>query len=178
MKRFGNLGAAGVLVLIASMWVRSYWVADYFFIDPDGEHTAQVVTTRGQLHAHFCAGWLLTSGGEKLPEYSPGGTFSHLAMRPAFDSSRFLSFYWEPATIWERVGFRYEYLASFGIPSGKGWQCPLWFLCILTGLLPAKLGRSSARRWWRRKHGLCAFCGYDRRATTGLCPECGKEAAA
>jgi hypothetical protein len=165
--------------MIVSMWVRSYWLADYFFFDPDGEYAAQVVTTRGVLHVHFRGGWLLPSSGAELPDYRPSGTFSHLAERPAIDSSLLLADrWWVERNFLERMGFRYDYLFSFGLPRGKGWQFPLWFVCVIAALLPLKSMNSLARRRWRRKHGLCAFCGYDRRATSGVCPECGKEAVA
>jgi hypothetical protein len=50
-----------------------------------------------------------------------------------------------------------------------------WIVAILTAILPiVRIGlRFRNRR--RRHHGLCAICGYDLRATTGRCPECGTE---
>src|SRR5213075_652442 len=129
----------------------------------------EVVTTRGQLHVQF--GWA------GLPNYDPSGRLSHLALRPAFDSSRLLhETEFEELTAWERAGFKYEYLAGFGLPHCKAWQCPLWFLCVIAGVLPAKAAHLIARRWRRKANGLCVFCGYDRRATSGVCPECGNEA--
>ena len=50
---------------------------------------------------------------------------------------------------------------------------PYWFVALATGALPALW----AGLWWRRRRirgpGLCAACGYDLRASTEQCPECG-----
>ena len=53
---------------------------------------------------------------------------------------------------------------------------PYWFLTFVAGVLPAwQLARVAARG--RRRADVCAFCGYDLRATPGRCPECGTAAA-
>ena len=60
---------------------------------------------------------------------------------------------------------------------------PFWLLCPLLAVLPGAAAARLARRgekWARRRirrghagHDLCASCGYDLRASTSRCPECG-----
>jgi hypothetical protein len=56
---------------------------------------------------------------------------------------------------------------------GLSWS----LLLIATGVLPVLWGfrswRRIRRRRKRRRTGCCIECGYDLRATTGQCPECG-----
>ena len=54
---------------------------------------------------------------------------------------------------------------------------PYWFAMLTLLPLPAFALR---RTWvtWRRQHGgLCPSCGYDLRATSDRCPECGAPTA-
>lgn len=55
---------------------------------------------------------------------------------------------------------------------------PMWMLFCLFAAYPAiAYVRGPMRRWRRRrKHGLCAKCGYDLRGLTKpRCPECGMQ---
>ena len=55
-------------------------------------------------------------------------------------------------------------------------RVPLWFVALLAAPLPAWRGRTLARRRIasrRASQGLCVQCGYDVRATPDRCPECG-----
>ena len=53
---------------------------------------------------------------------------------------------------------------------------PYWFVAALT-LLPFLLAlRFRQRRKRRRRCGMCEACGYDLRATSDRCPECGAPA--
>lgn len=56
----------------------------------------------------------------------------------------------------------------------RQWLAPVWFVCLLTGVLPAW----RLRGWFRKRYpfGHCPKCGYDLRATPGRCPECGHRA--
>jgi hypothetical protein len=53
---------------------------------------------------------------------------------------------------------------------------PFWFLAIAMTLLMLLVLRSESharRRRWRARHGCCVQCGYDLRASSKRCPECG-----
>ncbi|HVT87426.1 MAG TPA: hypothetical protein VHD56_01125 [Tepidisphaeraceae bacterium] len=55
---------------------------------------------------------------------------------------------------------------------------PYWFVITLTSVAPAIFLILREKEWWRKrrlKKGLCEHCGYDLRASTGRCPECGTE---
>jgi hypothetical protein len=58
-----------------------------------------------------------------------------------------------------------------------GVAVPHWVIVVLTAMLPAHaLVRVRRARLARRRTntGLCTDCGYDLRATPGVCPECGR----
>lgn len=65
--------------------------------------------------------------------------------------------------------------------SGWGFGFPAWLAFAVTFALPAArivpIYRTLRRRRLRDA-GLCERCGYDLRATTGRCPECGTPAPA
>jgi len=54
---------------------------------------------------------------------------------------------------------------------------PNWALVLLLGALPALFLARSARARLRQRRGFCTNCGYDLRASTGRCPECGSAIA-
>jgi hypothetical protein len=80
----------------------------------------------------------------------------------------------------------YNELAArvFGFPVHQpqtvytGWlyrlEVPAWSLFLLTLVLPLWQAVSGYRRFRAVRHGCCARCGYDLRATPGRCPECGR----
>jgi hypothetical protein len=51
---------------------------------------------------------------------------------------------------------------------------PYWLLVTITGLVALRGLRSIWIHHRRVRKGLCLGCGYDTRASTGRCPECGK----
>ena len=83
-----------------------------------------------------------------------------------------------------RLGFIYgvspvSYDTVLGDPYSETYnraQVPYWVLipAFLGAGLPAVRASVATRRRVRRlAAGCCPFCGYDLRATTGRCPECG-----
>jgi predicted RNA-binding Zn-ribbon protein involved in translation (DUF1610 family) len=57
-------------------------------------------------------------------------------------------------------------------------QAPSWFFILCFGLFPARRLMRKIRKARRRRSGLCVFCGYDLRASSFCCPECGQTAQA
>jgi hypothetical protein len=50
---------------------------------------------------------------------------------------------------------------------------PLWFLLLVSLVMPALALRRWRRERVRRQIDHCRHCGYDLRATPERCPECG-----
>ena len=59
----------------------------------------------------------------------------------------------------------------------RAYAVPYWAPMILTAIPAGVVLTRTVRRFGRARRGLCAGCGYDLRATTGRCPECGEEFA-
>jgi hypothetical protein len=66
---------------------------------------------------------------------------------------------------------------DYGIPTYDEWflslTVPYALIIAITALLPILWIRRTIRARRRARLGLCLRCGYDLRATTGPCPECG-----
>ena len=50
---------------------------------------------------------------------------------------------------------------------------PFWFITLAILVLPLCVGVRFLRQERRAEHRLCRCCGYDLRATSERCPECG-----
>jgi len=50
---------------------------------------------------------------------------------------------------------------------------PLWWVLMLSAVLPFRVAIRLVERWREVKPGTCRNCGYDLRATPERCPECG-----
>jgi len=134
-------------------------------------HYAEARWEGGELHLH-CGDETWRDPGEgAVVASAPGaGGFS---LRPS-SYTRFAAD--RPA--WESLGFGFG-RSSVGrmAYSHRGWRVtvPFWAIVLGTCALPA----ARLRRKWRGRgaFGLCAWCGYDLRATPERCPECGCPAA-
>jgi hypothetical protein len=69
---------------------------------------------------------------------------------------------------------------KFVAATNESWTIgiPTPLIVLVCGLLPIIWLLKSRRRHERLRHGLCAECGYDLRATLARCPECGMIAVA
>lgn len=52
-------------------------------------------------------------------------------------------------------------------------RVPLWLLLVLAAPAPTMAAHRLLVARRRRRRGLCRVCGYDLRATSDRCPECG-----
>jgi hypothetical protein len=189
VKRFLRIlfNAATVLSLVlciaaAALWVRSYWVADTYFVPSDPD--TFVGSSRGRFFAFGRPAPLPPEVVALLNRRTPprgyrrGAPFDFRPRRgspgePGYRGSfEFVGVSW-----FSTLGGRFP---AQGGRRGGGyiapvWQAtaPHWIVATLLGLLPAaRLVRHLRRRRFGR--GLCATCGYDLRATPERCPECGK----
>jgi len=172
------INAATILSLVicaaaVTLLARSYWVSDCIILsrywreanlermEEAGSiyHTLTWRSGRGGAMVE-ASDWYTQFPGEKVETFvhSSEGAYNVGASGSSF---------------WNRLGFE-----RYADPNQSGVVFPLWAGVAVTCPLP--LGR--AWRVWRgrrRKHaGLCPHCGYDLRATSNRCPECGKRLTA
>lgn len=185
MKRVGRIfyrllsGLSVVLLLAtAGVWVRSYWVdesltwferpADRSFLDRETIRWA-----RGGIQFEILR---YLSGVSELDDLR-----FHWGRFPAEgypvwgdDWGRYYS-----SGPKHRPAMGFEWIAEKKYdPRIKSLTLPLYLPCLLFAILPAHfvLRLRRRRRVARRLAlGCCVACGYDLRASSGRCPECGRE---
>jgi hypothetical protein len=85
----------------------------------------------------------------------------------------------EPTSISRALGFVWATGKTPGpIPARKPWtygvwEVPYWSFAVLTAFLPVAWLTGRWRRYRRVQRNCCDLCGYDLRASTHRCPECG-----
>jgi hypothetical protein len=191
-------GSFALFVALAVLWVRSYWRADTvnhearwrhgthsyyrcFYVTSSGGGIAAGRTSRAAHDALFAVrtkglGFVRASPTRPPREWSittrrnPAYPFSPLAPAP-------------PA---HRLGFQFHRAG----PSGRRdhvisdhWRfvMPHWLPTLATAVLPAAwlwMRRRTRRRLALSAAGHCPQCGYDLRASTDRCPECGEGSGA
>jgi hypothetical protein len=150
-------------LLVAGLWVRSYWVADSIWANQPNRVRA-LILSRGSVRYYrqvvlpTAPFRIMANRGHKAQAAGGGeGRLSESGL----------------ATAWEHVGFGY---AAGGDAYGfrRIVEAPCWAL-VGSGLIPAGwLVRRRKRRVARlRAQHRCVRCGYDLRATPDRCPECG-----
>ena len=153
-------------LLLASLilWPRSHWHADSFWFNAHN-HARALISNTGHLKLF-------------IQRVSPSAPFTITAdtghrAQPASD----------PRPDMRDPGLdSHLYLAGFADAAGPtpyGQNCvlmiPFWFLTVTFATPPALLAYTfnRNRRFRHQQQNLCSACGYDLRATTSRCPECG-----
>jgi hypothetical protein len=181
MWRWIRIGFRGVVAIslilfmaAASMWVRSYYVNDWFMfrkLNPAARSITDcnIISDLGIITVHWqtpCKGW--PEAYESFAENEQSG-FTYQRDVPDFtdapDSGATFPLPFH--------GFLFDRQS----PNFITVELPYWPLVVVTSFLPmAVVLRTLARRLrgrWRDRNGLCRNCGYDLRSSRERCPECG-----
>jgi hypothetical protein len=185
-RRLFNAAALVSLVLyvgVLAAFARSLWWSDDFQLN--------TVEDRGRLHYRWY--YCLLSGRGGLELACDAEIVERVYVMPGEgslygDPWRWQTFHARPAR-YPRPAFNTRERAKLGFwlkwTSNPATVCreiivPYWFLAVLTGVLPSiwlvRRRRESVRRR-RAAAGLCIGCGYDLRASTDCCSECGQAVA-
>lgn len=183
-RGFGFFAGASTVLLAAflSMWLRSYWSADYLACilgpesDPPGwgyfhSDTGGMLVGSSNYRADkpytFTAELLSRETSGKYPvmraPMASMETMQKFARLRRFGFGAWLAYDPHPMMVFQEIDRPYV-------------AAPYWFLTIFTIPLPALWVRRSLRRRRERKGlqtGICIQCGYDLRASPNRCPECG-----
>lgn len=184
-RSFRMLFGIGVLLLLSIAWIRSYFgtdVTEYRIEQPPVGpsrrfHVLGVASCRGRV-GFFCNDIDVSKAGRKSafilfwqsqnsgvwrksepPEWNGLSSFMPGFLPDIAISSSFMGIYVSSGgrSFFRRSGFSFTYAHA---------------ICVLVVLLtPAYMRSFRIRR--RHDKGLCLRCGYDLRATTDRCPECG-----
>jgi hypothetical protein len=166
--RLSILMLAAALVLV--LWIRSRKHVEYIQWT-DGRHIPGVVSSQGRVIYSY--------------QFFQGGAGGN---DPGWSMGSWDGVYWPPPkegdfnTWWESrnyfLGFEWSPKAGGALKNTKfrTWSSPTtfvvavphWFLLLLVTLLGVWAYRRRGRDL-----GLCYKCGYDLRASSGRCPECG-----
>jgi len=159
---FGILALVSFLLFAASFgfYLRSLWVDDVWAqFTSEMNVVASVQSNRGSLNIFYADGRYLVDRGAtdvRLRHYSGPAR----AVTGA------------PYGLTPRMGFAYRPLP----PNGALMMFPHWAIVFGSAVIPAwwVIAWSRRRLWRRRNPTACGNCGYDLRASEGVCPECGK----
>jgi hypothetical protein len=173
--RLVNLTAETSLVLCVltiAIWVRSYWRGDSIYRQNGGRYHAFVseqgtLTSQSQRSSLDDTAAPKPSRPWKRLSYDAGGA-SPSSIRTTFGNGTYqlLGIQFRHETLWQHEG-----------KVGVTWTAvvPYWLVALATGLWPVVWVRRSGqvRRQQQLQERVCPTCGYDLRASTDRCPECG-----
>jgi hypothetical protein len=172
-------------ILVAGLWVRSYWRVDVGLVADPARVTYRVTSHTGRIGLNVQYSAFYPNPGWYFGTNVSASTGSH----------------WADVTVMNDLGFSLRRPANSLIrPPPPDWRCPRWirvlgmrvdlpvssllvtvphwFAVAALLVLPAKKVQRRWRDHRRRAIGLCHACGYDLRATPERCPECGTAKAA
>lgn len=164
-RKLLNLASALSLLLCAAtvvLWVRSYSLFDSFFLS-NGQRWWCIDSHGGSVALVIC--------------WRRSGTVQH--WKVGHSPTPALVLYEDIPSHWQVLGFK-RVRTVFVMERGdalpnlilNAYSAPFWSVCLLFLIAPALRTRSMLRRSVKQI-GRCVRCGYDLRATSDRCPECG-----
>ena len=166
-----TLVTVAAAVVLALLWLRSYWVSDGVFWK-DKRVMLRVAASRGRV----LVGYWRSVGTQDLPHVGIGYArrlprdLEEMAVRPDTGSA--------PDWRWSRLGLVFERERGPIVRGGVA-ILPYWVVLFVgaTLVFGKRLVWTPIVRRRRRRRGRCAACGYDLRGSTDRCPECGTVSA-
>ena len=162
------------LILSSLLWIRSHRASDDLTLDTAHQddsgkwnHLQRGLYTGPGTFVYYTRPWATYREAGHPPK--TGWNLDHYA--PTDADQVFPS--WSSGH--GRFGF--WILKDYWIVGSRAVVIPFWVPTMLSLVLavPAlALARRSAVRAYRKRNGLCLYCGYDIRESTERCPECGR----
>ncbi len=157
---------AVVLLLVLNEWWRSYWYIDTVGITVP-RYGISIHSMRGDvniIYHTFPIEVNMSAHFRRTSHYIRGETSPSLRQ-------------WSPGAYhrgfgYHRISFPVAYRGKTTFVIERRLSLPHWFLLFCTAILPTIWLLQKRRR--RQNPAVCAKCGYDLRASTDQCPECGE----
>lgn len=169
-----SLSGWALLLIAPVMWGASYVRPDALLWLRGGHRSIAASSTKGTLSLLIIPARLTNDTEPAWHHFTSEGfdflPYRDLADEPPLSEHDWIAFRWRINAAW--IGD-----ANSARPVFVMVALPYW-LVSLPGLLGIfTMIRGALRRRSRRRRGLCLNCGYDLRATTDRCPECGTAVA-
>jgi hypothetical protein len=189
MFRFigGLISIVSLLFCIGAsiLWARSRNHTDLLLIQTTRDHLVGGASVRGVDRPFWAAGMMLAATDMPYTGSVDENLVAHpiapMEQSPDNFKSTYYDVIFDPATTvkFSLVGFKTAVGQSSLTPTlnihFSAMVLPYWLLVAGSALVALWGCRSIWIHWRRVRLGLCLGCGYDIRASTGRCPECGKE---
>lgn len=169
-RLFSLASILSLLLCLATvvLWVRSYWATDTLLRETPASDW-RFSNMRGEMLIDAMAPFDDVSSQRITRQSSYYGSWGwHYQVDPPITLGRLPG---DKAIFWS-----FEY--GFGIATGPRWGddhravlFPHWFAVVVALMLPSAWMLRRSRRIALPGH--CPVCGYDLRATSNRCPECG-----
>ena len=175
----------------AVLWVRGYVVVDVvdvprYVVTPEhaDSFTYRLSSGRGVVALNVERERTTWAAKVRVGSMRTQRRLFHVTLKP--DQFRL-----QARTLWQKLGFNahawqgplnlgaftHGMRGVFNVQRSEwGVRLPYWLIVPATGVPPVLYLRRLVtwRRRSRVRRGLCGRCGYDLRASTGRCPECGE----
>ena len=170
------LAALSLLISLAfaTLWVRSHYIRDLYIFSVNGGDVHAVQSILGRLHVKTdflppgarSIGAAQHNADRLAPNAIWNGALSGYPARAEWRAGGFI------VQTYTRSQMNFLMMAAPIVTRHRLIVVPYWALTTLFAALPGcwLFHRLLLRR---RAPGLCGKCGYDLRASTEKCPECG-----